>query len=147
MVEWHTGLGDYAEDFFICFHRPGSASYDHACRWWGTGKIERGAKIDGEARPDYVGLLVTSIEAMLAKRSYVGTVVEFGSQRGRPMGQALRADRWLKFACPDRTTPAAKAIATEVMEAFAPSDPEWRRTVLDASVRIQREALAGVARW
>jgi hypothetical protein len=147
-IEWHTGLGEYGEDFFVCFAPPGSAEFELACRWWGRGKIDRRKAFDGEDRPNYQGLLAEALREWVAPRPLAGTVVEFGTQSGGPIVKiGLRADRWLKFACRDRTSPLARRLEQEVMEAFCPSDEAWRRTVLDVSRRVHAEALAGVDAW
>lgn len=33
-IDWHTGLGDYAQPFFLCFNAEGSALQREAVRWW-----------------------------------------------------------------------------------------------------------------
>jgi Protein of unknown function (DUF2817) len=147
-IEWHTGLGGYGEPFFIALAPPGSAEASLAAGWWGAEKFPAEQAFDGAARPNYQGLLAEAMRGRLAPRPVAGAIVEFGTvEDGRPVKRGLRADRWLKFACGDRGGEAARRAEREVMEAFCPEDPAWRRRVIEASRRIHSEALAGVGAW
>ena len=147
IIDWHTGLGQRGEDFFICFDDKGTAEFDQAVRWWGAAKVDREKAFEGEDRPRYTGLVFHGVRDFLDGRALAGAVIEFGTRPGIEMREALRADRWLKFACPDRSAPLANTLQADIFEAFCPHDDTWRRTVAAAARRIQAEALAGVGSW
>ncbi|MGE0716874.1 MAG: DUF2817 domain-containing protein [Alphaproteobacteria bacterium] len=146
-IDWHTGLGQRGEDFFICFNEKGTPEFAQCVRWWGAAKVDREKAFEGEDRPRYTGLVFHGTADYLKGRPMAGAVIEFGTRTGVEMREALRADRWLKFACRDRTAPVARALEADIFEAFCPRDEAWRRTVVDASRRIHAEALAGLGSW
>ncbi|MCC7271186.1 MAG: M14 family metallopeptidase [Alphaproteobacteria bacterium] len=146
-IDWHTGLGQRGEDFFICFNDKGTPEFAQCVRWWGAAKVDREKAFEGEDRPRYTGLVFHGTAQFLGGRPMAGAVIEFGTRTGVEMREAVRGDRWLKFACPDRTAPAARALEADIFEAFCPHDDAWRRTVVAASRRIHAEALAGLGGW
>jgi len=146
-IDWHTGLGQPGEDFFLCFNDRNSPEFALCKQWWGADKVDREKAFEGQERPNYTGLVFHGTRDCLAGRPMAGAVIEFGTRPGIEMREALRADRWLKFACGDPSGATARALRADMMEAFCPSDPGWRRGVATAGRRIHGEAVAGLAAW
>lgn len=153
-IDWHTGLGDYAQPFFLCFNAEGSALQREAVRWWSEGRII-GQRPNGLKRPDYQGLLFQGVKRFLAGRPMVGAVVEFGSRTGGT-GYALWLDQWLRFKAPAQFSSAASAgldaernaqLRADLYDAFVPVSAVWRRAVVDEGLRITAQAISGLASW
>jgi hypothetical protein len=150
VIDWHTGRGDYAEPFFLCFSAPGSETYRVAIDWWGEDAIVSkdaiGAAYEGEAPPPRSGLLFSGIERSLGERTRtVGAVIEFGTYEPERVIRAELIDRFLKFGDVD---PSRKdALERIKLEAFCPDDDRWRAAVERHGVRITEQAVGGLERW
>jgi len=59
-IDWHTGIGEYGEPFFLCFNDEGSAEQAQAAQWWGAERV-RDQRPHGLARPDYQGLVFRGV--------------------------------------------------------------------------------------
>src|SRR5690606_20581069 len=78
-IDWHTGIGEYAEPFFLCFNEEGSPLQARAATWWGHDRV-LGQRPNGLARPNYQGLVFFGIQEFLTGRPLVGAVIEFGTR-------------------------------------------------------------------
>lgn len=146
LIDWHTGLGEHGQPFFLCFNTPGSAAWERAAAWWGRECIEHNGGFDGSARPDYQGLLFHGVQRFASEAEVTGAVIEFGTVPPEAMRRALLADQRLKAA--DFTSDAEKgSLMSQVLDAFYPPSPEWRRTVLGHAIRIQQATLNGLTLW
>lgn len=144
-IDWHTGLGEYGQPFFLCFNPSGSAARDACCRWWGRERIEHASGFDGGARPRYAGLVFQGVEAMLAPAMFAGAVIEWGTTPPEKTIEGLQLDRWLRVAgdaLPDAERARLHALA---MESFCPSDSGWQRNVISFGTNIISQALTGLA--
>jgi hypothetical protein len=145
-IDWHTGIGEYGEPFFLCFNETGSAEHDEASRWWGRDRIQD-QRPHGLARPDYQGLVFRGVEQFLNGRPMVGAVVEFGT-RGRDTVLANRLDQWLRFKAPKHADEERDAmLRADVIDAFVPVSSIWRRSIIGHGVQITRQAIEGLATW
>nr|WP_315847083.1 M14 family metallopeptidase [uncultured Achromobacter sp.] len=145
-IDWHTGIGEYGEPFFLCFNDEGSAEQAQAARWWGAERV-RDQRPHGLARPDYQGLVFRGVQQALGDRALAGAVVEFGT-RGLQMRPALRLDQWLRFKAPHAPDAARDAqLRADLVDAFVPVSSVWRRSALAHGLAITRQAIAGVAAW
>ncbi|WP_233236536.1 M14 family metallopeptidase [Bordetella sp. LUAb4] len=145
-IDWHTGIGEYGEPFFLCFNADGSEEQEQAARWWGRDRV-LGQRPHGLARPNYQGLVFRGVEAFLPGREVAGAVVEFGT-RGLHMREALRLDQWLRFHAP-REPDAARdqQLRADLIDAFVPYSGIWRRAVIRHGIAITDQALQGLAAW
>jgi hypothetical protein len=143
-IDWHTGIGEYGEPFFLCFHEAGSALREQALRWWGAERIE-GAQPHGRARPNYQGLLCFGLQRFLGDTPMCGAVIEFGT-RGWHMRRMLRLDLWLKFHASPETERYAMHRA-DLLDSFCPVDQVWRDSTLRHGRRIMDQAVHGLANW
>lgn len=152
-IDWHTGIGEYGEPFFLCFNDDGSAEQAQAAQWWGAERV-RDQRPHGLARPDYQGLVFRGVQQALGQRALAGAVVEFGT-RGLQMRPALRLDQWLRFKAPQAqhgakntaTTARDAQLRADLIDAFVPISSVWRRSALAHGLAITRQAVAGVAAW
>lgn len=147
-IDWHTGLGDWAEPFFLCFNEMGGDAWERACDWWGRERIDNRAGFAGADRPKYSGLVFNGVEGFAAPAEMTGAVIEFGTL---PLDEAydqLRIDRWLKFGNTSGESPERLAdMRRGVRDGFTPPDPEWRRRVVAHATEIQLAGLRGLAAW
>ncbi|MGE8445713.1 MAG: M14 family metallopeptidase [Comamonas sp.] len=146
LIDWHTGIGEYGEPFFLCFNEEGSEEQQQAASWWGKERV-LDQRPHGLARPNYQGLVFRGVEQFLPGRQVAGAVVEFGT-RGRQVGEALRLDQWLRF----KSSQAADATRDDILrhdliDAFVPYASGWRQSVLSHGIHITEQALQGLASW
>jgi hypothetical protein len=146
LIDWHTGIGEYGEPFFLCFNAEDSEEQQQAAGWWGRERV-----LDQRphclARPDYQGLVFRGVEHFLPGRKIAGAVVEFGT-RGRHVGEALRLDQWLRFKAADQADATRDHILRhDLIDAFVPYASVWRQSVLRHGIHITDQALQGLAAW
>jgi len=144
LIEWHTGLGDYGEPFFLCFNEPDGALWQRCADWWGRARLEDQGGFGGGVRPEYTGLVFHGLQRFLAPAEMAGAVIEFGTGPIDNMFDWLRIDRWVRFGADDGQREARRQ---GVRDAFCPPDPAWRSGVIASAREIQRMALKGVAAW
>jgi hypothetical protein len=145
-IDWHTGLGERGEPFFLCFNERGSAAWRRACGWWGADRIETTGGFSGAGRPRYTGLLFHGVQRFAAHAEVTGAVIEFGTEPREAMRRALQLDLQLKFGtsiAPQDYAP----LREQVLEAFAPTSSLWRRNVLGHAIEIQHQTLHGLRAW
>lgn len=146
-IDWHTGLGQPGQPFFLCFNAYRDAQWERACDWWGRDRIETKEGYQGAERPAYSGLVFQGVQQLMAPGEMTGAVIEFGTL---PMDQALdqiRIDRWLKFGKRSLDAEQLGAMRRAARDAFTPPDPVWRRGVAAHATEIQLQGLRGVAAW
>ena len=146
-IDWHTGLGQPGQPFFLCFNGYRDESWERVCEWWGRARIETAEGYGGAQRPTYSGLIFHGVQRLVAPAQMAGAVIEFGTLPVSEAYEQLRIDRWLKFGRPDGDAERRAGLRRGVRDAFTPPDPGWRRGVVEHAVSIQRQALAGMAAW
>lgn len=146
LIDWHTGLGDYAQPFFLSFSPDGSGEREQAIAWWGRERIEN-ARPHGLKRPEYVGLVFHGIQQFIGDRRLAGAVIEFGT-RGIAMNRAQVLDQWLRKQDGNfRRSERFRQLVTDLRDAYVPVSQEWRNAVVRLAVDITDRAVAGVTRW
>lgn len=146
LIDWHTGIGEHAEPFFLCFNERASEAWDRACHWWGKNNIENLGGFDGAERPKYTGLLFDGIRRFASPAEVTGAVIEFGTLPLKEVYAALHADRKLQGG--KVTDPQERrALTHQILEAFCPSSSEWKTQTLKHALHIQRQALNGLKQW
>ncbi|MFZ4479195.1 MAG: M14 family metallopeptidase [Rhodoferax sp.] len=145
LIDWHTGIGERGEPFFLCFNEEGSALQAQAARWWGTERVI-GARPNGLARPNYQGLVFYGVQQFLQGRPLAGAVIEFGT-RGKTTGRALRLDQWLRRHATGLTPDARHQLHADVMDALNPVAQDWRTSVANHGLALTRAAAQGLATW
>lgn len=146
LIDWHTGLGERGEPFFLCFNERGGPGWQRACDWWGRANVESSGGFGGAQRPNYTGLLFHGVQRFADQAEVTGAVIEFGTLPMDEMRLALQVDRYLKFG---GELPAAQraAMKEQLLDAFAPFSPDWQRSALGHAIRIQQRALDGLRAW
>ncbi len=146
-IDWHTGLGQPGQPFFLCFNDFRGPDWERVCAWWGRERIESAGGYDGAKRPTYSGLIFHGVQRLVAPAEMAGAVIEFGTLPVAEAYEQLRIDRWLKFGRPSGDEARRAALRRGVRDAFTPTDAAWRRGVVEHATRIQQQALAGMAAW
>jgi len=146
-IDWHTGLGQPGQPFFLCFNPEGDPSWERACRWWGRERIESRDGYAGAKRPRYNGLIFYGVQRLVAPAEMTGAVIEFGTLPVSESFEQLRVDRWLKFGQRPDDPDLLTRLRAGVGDAFTPADPAWRRGVVEHATHIQLQGLSGLADW
>lgn len=145
-IDWHTGLGDYAEPYFLCFNQAESAFQKEAARWWGYDLVI-GQHLTGIKRPEYQGLVFRGAEHFLGGRPFVGAVIEFGTRKNQG-GEGLRLDQWLRFHAKDHPELSRDTqLKADLKDAFVPVSSIWRRSVIKHGIQITQQAVDGLLSW
>ena len=144
LIDWHTGLGECGEPFFLCFNDKESDLFERACTWWGHDRVVD-QKPMGLEQPDYTGLVFQGTQHFLKGAQMCGAVVEFGT-RGPGMFTILQLDRWLKFEGA-RGSELFAMLHADLKDAFLPVETSWRYGVLEEAITITQLAVDGVAHW
>jgi hypothetical protein len=146
LIDWHTGLGERGEPFFLCFNERSGDAWQRACNWWGADRVESQGGFEGAARPKYTGLLFDGIRRFAAHAEVTGAVIEFGTLGNEEMNYALQIERYLNRAI-GLSTSERDEMSDLVREAFSPASLSWQRSTLTHAVHIQQAALAGLRDW
>ncbi|VVD78687.1 deacylase [Pandoraea iniqua] len=144
LIDWHTGIGEYGEPFFLCFNGEDSAEQREAARWWGAERV-LDQRPHGLRRPDYQGLVFRGVEQFAKGRPVIGAVVEFGT-RGSNASVANRLDQWLRSRAPAKPDALRdRQLRADVLDAFVPVSSVWRNSVLTHGLQITAQAIHGLA--
>jgi len=146
LIDWHTGLGERGQPFFLCFNEPGGPGWQRACGWWGRDKVETLGGFGGAGRPNYTGLLFHGVQRFAADAEVTGAVIEFGTRSQAEMRRALQIDRYLKFGGALSARQQA-AMREQLLDSFSPFSSDWQRSALGHAIEIQRQALRGIVDW
>ena len=149
LIDWHVGLGDYGEPYFLCFNDPQSDLFERAAAWWGDKAVRTESGFSGgAARPDYSGLLVEGLaEAFPHDAEIVRAVIEFGTYDNMKMLTALLRDRWLRFDGAQAPADVRRDVTREMLEIFNPADKGWRDSVLHVAAGIYEKTFDGLVSW
>lgn len=143
-IDWHTGIGDWAKSFFLCFNDEGGALHAEAVRWWGKDRIV-GQRPHNVARPNYQGLVFHGLTQFLGGRPMVGAVIEFGT-RGPHVRHALRLDQWLKFKA-EADSERVRMLRADLHDCFVPVSSHWRGETTQQAISITQQAIEGLTTW
>ena len=148
ILDWHTGIGDWAEPFFILDAARDSADHGLVSSWWPDRTIHCDDVVEG-ASIDYRGVLADrlcrEIEGLGGGKA-LSLTVEWGTYEIERMVEALLLDNWLR----QRTSGASDEqdrVRGELIERFIPSDPLWRAAVIQGSEAIFEDAIRAVSSW
>ena len=145
LIDWHTGIGDYGEPFFLCFNNNSGPLFKRAAAWWGSDAIKE-QRPHGIKRPEYRGLVFHGVQAFLGAVPMCGAVIEFGTRGAQRMRRATRLDQWLrKYGTPG--TERFELLQADLKDAFIPFEQAWRERTLTHGLRITQQAVDGLAAW
>lgn len=145
-IDWHTGMGEYGETFFICWHTRSEARFRNACRWWGDRNLLDDSGYSDALRPSYQGIVMNELDRAFAAQGceLTGVVIEFGTYEPDQVEAGIMIDRALRHgagAIPAGRVAAQRAL---MLETFNPDDRRWRDRVAERSLSIYQAALAGL---
>lgn len=144
-VDLHTGIGPYGLPFFFNFDPPGSWGRQRALQVWGEESFS-GKGATHKAFATYQGLMIDALAALVPGCAMSPVVIEFGTHERRRMQRAHLALAWMRRQ--STVSDAFERAAAEYREAFIPSDPAWRASVLREGVALcqrGRDALVAEA--
>ncbi|WP_077035015.1 M14 family metallopeptidase [Pelomonas sp. KK5] len=145
LVDLHTGIGPYGQPFIINVDPPGSFGRERARQVWGDEALS-GKGSTHAALASYQGLMIDAFAGAEAACEVSAVAVEFGTLERRRMQRAHLASAWMRRQQQD--SEALRRARAEYREAFIPSDPAWRSSVIregTALCRRAREALVADA--
>ena len=147
IIDWHTGIGDYATTTVLRAMDPASEEFRWSCAWWG-----QPANLAAQAKPlppEEIGYIHSGLAADLRRRGAMvaSTVIEWGTFDNPSVIGALLIDRWLRFECSDPHAPEAVKWRTRMMERLNPSLHSWREAVVGGSAAIYANTIKGLSLW
>lgn len=146
LIDWHTGLGERGQPFFLCFNKRGGTAWRRACAWWGKDRVETRGGFGGVDRPAYTGLLFDGVRGFAPQAEVTGAVIEFGTLPNDEMRHALQIERHLRLSTD--LPPAERArMREQLADAFSPNSLSWQRSTLTHAIQIQHAALGGLQLW
>ncbi len=135
LVDLHTGIGPYGQPFMINFDPPGSFGRERARAVWGDEALS-GKGSTHTALASFQGLMIDAFAAALPGCEVSAVAVEFGTLERRRMQRAHLAMAWMRRQ--SETSDALRQARAEYREAFIPSDPAWRASVLREGAALCR---------
>ncbi|MGN6819488.1 MAG: DUF2817 domain-containing protein [Sphingomonas sp.] len=148
-IEWHTGLGPFAELSHLCSFAPGSPSYERVFGWIGDEartSFSATFEVTGGEVPTYQGLFSAWLPSTAPQADWAGLLIEVGTLDNIAVGNAVRMDRWLRFGN-GRSLASREEMRAAMMEGLNPSSAEWRGKALANGLDAQRRMLAGLMEW
>jgi hypothetical protein len=148
-IEWHTGLGKFAELSHLCSFEPGSPAYERVFDWMGEEARTSFAatfEVTGGETPSYEGLFSAWLPSTAPHAEWTGVLIEVGTYDNLTVGDAVRMDRWLRFGRGRSSIPREEMRRT-MMDRLNPKDPEWRAKALSNGLDAQIRALRGLENW
>jgi Protein of unknown function (DUF2817) len=144
LIDWHTGIGAFGKPSVMNRHYAGPQEAAWAQKWWAVN-----GNPEDEIGPEFVGQVATSAANELRAHNarVIETVIEIGTFANRGVLMGLLIDRWLRFACKNRTAPDAVRLESRMIELLNPSNPEWRDAIAPAMQGIYEQTIAGLAEW
>jgi hypothetical protein len=149
-IEWHTGVGSPGELLHIVMHEAGSEALERTAAWWGHAAVTRNASAiegAGETVPDWQGILLAAIPALVPHAKVAGAVIEMGTFGNQDVLEGLMIDRWLRFGNANSSSLTRTELSAKMRNLFAPADPGWQAAILERGVAAQHQALKGLAAW
>lgn len=141
ILDLHTGLGEYGASELIAGH-PRSGGEERLAAWYGEGGYAIPSTGDSVSA-DVQGDILDALDSWLPGTDVTGVAIEWGTVDIVSVSNALRADAWL-HAYGDPRGSAAGPIKQQLLDAFAPADPDWLHAVEDRFVEVRAAAVAGV---
>lgn len=133
-VDFHSGLGDFGEYKLLLAELTGS----HECQWYervfGKDVVEATNESSGTAYKAS-GPLGEWLQAHFPDRDYRFVTAEFGTYGPVRVLASIRAEnRAHHYAA--QTSRVFREAKRELLECFCPTDPTWRRKVVDSGLKV-----------
>lgn len=140
-VDLHTGIGPYGQPFMISVDAPGSPARERSRAVWGDEALS-GKGSTHAALASFQGLLIDAFAQALPACEVASVALEFGTLERRRMQRAHLADAWLRRQVEDNDD--TRRARDDYREAFIPSDPAWRASVVASGVALCRRGCAAL---
>jgi hypothetical protein len=137
VVDYHTGLGDFAAAELIMNVPTESYAYKYAKDCWG--EVVRSTK-EGSVSIDIRGSLKLAIPKMLPQANVTAVSLEFGTFPARKVFWTMRAENWLHHHA-DEGHSEWKRIKSNLLQVFYPRDNTWEQAVWEKGKRVSEKAL------
>jgi len=141
LADLHTGIGPYGMPFMINQDAPGTPGRERAIAVWGEAALS-GAGSTHTALATYQGLMIQAFAEVLPECAVSATAIEFGTLERRRMQRAHLGMAWMRRQ--DAAGAAFEQARAEYREAFIPSDPAWRASVIREGVALCARARAAL---
>ena len=141
-IDVHTGLGPcgVGERIYKGLNHPNDIA--RARSWWGA---QVTASADGTSSSAMLnGTLDLAVMEECSHAQYNGLTLEYGTQPGPRVLEALRADHWL-HAHPDTAQARRVQIKRQLRDAFYIDTELWKRQVLEQAREVTALTLRGLA--
>lgn len=140
-LDFHTGLGRWAEHTLLLDVPLTPVQRDRLTRWYGEGSFE-GGDPNGTAYAARGGF-GPWCHARRNGREYLFACAEFGTYSEVPVVEALRAEN-MAHHWGRPTDPGTERAKRRLAEAFCPASASWRETVLTDAMRLAVKAADGL---
>jgi hypothetical protein len=147
-IDWHTGIGEFGEAFFIIDDPVTSHDYKMASQWWSP-HIMHSEDILENISPDYSGLVIRGLKEKITSfnpAQIISVVIEWGTYDIDTMLEALLIDNRLKNNS-GVINPLAEQARKKLIERFYPAKQSWRQGVLTGANPIYQQAIKGLQDW
>ncbi|NGZ85171.1 M14 family metallopeptidase [Duganella aceris] len=141
LADLHTGIGPYGMPFMINQDAPGTPGRERAIAIWGEAALS-GAGSTHTALATYQGLMIQAFAEVLPGCAVSATAIEFGTLERRRMQRVHLGMAWMRRQA--ATGAAFEQAQAEYREAFIPSDPAWRASVIREGVTLCARACAAL---
>jgi Protein of unknown function (DUF2817) len=148
-IEWHTGLGGYAELSHIPMMTPESAGYKRMFSWLdeeARSSWSRGMDFTNGVTPNYRGWFSAWLPNTAPHAEWAGMVIEAGTYGVIEVMDGIRMDRWLKFGKGHSYLPREE-MRRSMMDKLYPEDPSWRQKSLANGLDTQKRFVSGLMDW
>lgn len=142
LLDFHTGLGDYAAAEVINNHLPGHPGFQRVRNWFAL-KAEPSEAVS-IANTAIVGDVTIAFDQAFGPDAVTAVTLEFGTVPLLEVRDALRGDNWLHVH--GRLASAeGHEIKARLRQAFYPDRQDWRGAVWEQTVAVFRQASAALA--
>lgn len=140
-IDVHTGLGPLGVGERIYKGAGNAEDMARAKAWWGPQVTN---SFDGSSTSAHLrGTLDLAVMEECPQAEYNGLTLEYGTQPGPQVLQALRAEQWLQRH-PRSGSDQHQQIKQQMREAFYVETDAWKRQVLEQSREVCRQTVAGL---
>lgn len=141
-IDFHTGLGLSADYRLLLTEESGAETISWYAGAFGAGHIETMDSGDGTAY-DASGVFGEWMKQRFADRDYRFMAAEFGTFSPVEVLASLRAENRAHHYC-EKDDPRLAQAKADLLDKFCPPSENWRRTVVEASVKLADQAVTAI---
>nr|ADQ39291.1 hypothetical protein nle12_2 [uncultured bacterium] len=138
LIDFHTGLGEYAAAEVIVGEAADSPVQDKAREIWGG--LVKGTELGDSVSPPIEGALKFAFPRMLPESDVVAVSLEFGTYPPTKIFWVLWRENYV-FHNPADAQIDASGIRAGLKDAFYPNDSDWKETVWKHGKMVVDKAL------